>query len=390
MAIKLNITKPKSAEVLRQEYVESKKEATKVLENRLRELIDSHRVQYQQYIANGIYSQVQQFVDNRKEGQDLRDYYEDRFGRYSVSIGIMIQDRLPALNKLTDYAEQIKSRGYGKRQDGTYGPLEFKVTMKKNAKAEAFKLAEKEVEYTVQTFLYRAKDKMVDLMVAVPNPSITLEKGSFSGGVFQGQLKLEFHNDADKSVKKFYLRMSLKYNRSVLGTPFVQYPFTLHDYQEGVWDSYKDGGAGFKFGKTEKLAEKELPKKFGYTKWMPVVQKKNRFSKVSSGSVILTQNKYAVVLRTSGDTATVLMAGNGTEKVKVPASKIDGIAAQIEVRLGIWKNDNDFAYVTFQEGFEKIDMGKASDADKVKEQERKYIALFNVLTRLIAEKKLTA
>ncbi len=281
MPIKLN-NKPKTVQQLRDEYVQSKKAETERLDVVLRLLIDEHREEYQQYIAKGIIANVQNFLDNRKPGEDAYAYFKRLYGeantrQYEAALR-------PLLSALTD-CDTVEKQWNGR----TAQYSDFTISFKRDYKSLAYKLAGKEVEQTVLTFVTRAQNKLVDVFVKHPNYVALLSNGGFRNGVIEGEIAIQVTRKDISKLTSFSLRLGLKWNYSKYGTPYVQYPFTFHDF----WESSKfPASQNPSKADADKyihgVSEQDILDLHDVTPWKPdpALTKKPKWTQVKAGCVV--------------------------------------------------------------------------------------------------------
>ena len=362
MPIKLNIVKPKTSDQLRAEHIALHDQTTAKLEGVLRDLIAKHRDQYQRHIAQSLVGRVSFYVESREDGQTVEEFYRKRLKDSPVWRQVAHEVR-ELLRALTDYDDSLTMAKWDGRA-GKYST--FAVNLKPDAADLAYKLAEPRVEEIVQTFLYRAKDKLVDLMVAYPAYEAKLISGGFSGGLFQGSIGLRFDRPdlTDKIEAKastFTIRFGAKWNTSVLGNPYVQYPFTFHDYviETTVLDM------GNKLHKTDAvgLSEEGLKQWFKFDAWKAPVPKVTRFKQVGTGSVIVGKDgTLAMCLRTGKDKVTKqehavvhFLKDGKAVKNDWKADHFDRVVAEIKNPHTGYGQQKDSCVVYFNEGTERME-----------------------------------
>jgi hypothetical protein len=331
MAIKL--AKPKSRDELRAEYIEQHRAALKGLDRVLRDLTEKHRKEYETRTAERILTGVQTLLADRQPNETLRAMYERKFGRKDQFYYSTVARAEALADKYTDYSTAARE-GQHEVLDGKRVRLPFEVHMRADADKIAASEAHELVEGIFGTFRDRTADKLVDLMVRRPTYKAVLTHGAFTGGVLEATITLTFPEGEEGIFKRFELRLSLKYNYSVLGNPYVQYPATFHNLVDGNEDA------------TPKATDlDDLYRKFGIEVWKPPVLQKRKWTKVKMGSVVRTvDGRLALVIGSKKGQTKVLFAHGAEDPSEgirlLDADSVSEIVAQITARSGSDQKDN--------------------------------------------------
>lgn len=398
MPIKLKIPKAKSTEELRAEHIERHNDVTSRLEKTLRNLIDPHRDQYQKLIADSKVYRVQTYMDKREDGQTIEEYCRKQFKESPMWRAYAAEVR-DLLRKLTDYDDRLTMATWDSRA-GKYST--FEVNLKKTHKAIAYKLAHPEVEQIIQTFLYRAKDKLVDLMIAYPDYEAKLISGGFANNLFQGKIDLRFKrpdldDKIETKVSTFIIRFGVKWNTSVYGNPYPQYPFTFHDYV--VETTVPDMDNRLYETTPKALSEQSLQNWFKFDAWMPPKQQTSRFKSVGTGSIIVNKTgQIALCIRTGSDNVTkeqhAVVAVYEAGKLKKADWKADSIVkavAEIKHVNAGYKDQPSTCMAYFEKGVERMDMGIPPESYRGLSYGRcEQDIREKVFVRLVEEKKVIA
>jgi hypothetical protein len=243
-------------------------EAVTRLQLQLREMIEADREQIVAYYAKWFKAGIEHFLKNRQPNLAPQEVYDRNKGE-EQPIGIF---------EATTFAEAFEALGH-KRYNNKVNRPAFEVTFKPNADEIINKLAAKEVEQMVLTFLGRATQKLGPLVERSPDYKMTRcgTQGGFSGGAWVGMIDFLF-----KDGVNFIATMKVITNFTKYGKPYGQYPMTFHEVRFGPMEE-PVGMASIE----------ELWAGVGYVP--PPPQKRARWSKLVGGSVVIHEGKRVFI-----------------------------------------------------------------------------------------------
>jgi hypothetical protein len=297
MAIKLPNVEHKTVEQLRMERYNQYAPLSLKLQEAIRTICGEHRKAYEDYLYEGMRAKLQRFLDTRLPNETAEEYYKRLTGwddkqstvrGPSAMIWMMIREDVKFVEALTDHRKEPKQRRYNDTEllewrDWSTNPKRspFQVQKLSNADQRMRKDAEEFVDNIIHQFVRKVTEKVLDILVANPKYECKLLSGRFSCGTFEADVIMTFAKKA-----KFRMHVMLKDNRSVLGTPYVQYPLTFHDVET-------DGK------KLDKMVpENQILDVMGIKPWKPTKSKKAWLNLGVGDIVELQDGRIGLVVRT--------------------------------------------------------------------------------------------
>ncbi len=331
MPIKLPNVTHKTVEQLRTERYDQYKPLTKRLRDGIQSICLKHRTVYEGGLYEGMMARLQNFLQKRKPNQTAAEYYRQQYGigpdyRPEYSRGSLILDKRQWVARdvvyvvpLTDHPKKPEGHDWAAievytKWDKNAERPDFEVKMLPGTPAELKRRAKEEFDHIIDAFIHKVTEKVLDILVAHPEYECELLGGKVVGSSFEGDVILKF---GDKT--RFRMHVSLKYNQSVLGTPYVQYPLTFHDV---VTEANAKG--------TGMVSENKILEVMGIEPWKPTKSKKP-WDKVAVGDIVeLQDGTIVIVVKTRGDRAYFFRQAWGQREGK--AEDIKFVHAHTKVR----------------------------------------------------------
>lgn len=309
MSIKLtNVVYP-SVEDLRKVFRDSQEELTKNLRMILNNFAEKGRPELEASYAKSYINAVEWFIKARKENPERgginvtiaqfnhpaqredEDYYtyQDRIKRCS-----QVESELVYL--LTDYPKAPKENdsddtwySYNKWLSDTKRP-DFEINLLPDYQKLALEKANKTVQNIVDIFIDKTVDKLLDILIAKKEYTVRLMDSIYDSGVFTCDLALTFPDQTG-----FNTHLILKWNVSVLGKNFTQYPMTFHQAVLKTGDKA-----------TARVSQEDIEKAFGVKMWTPPPQPTKKWKSVKTGFIIFTNypsdhGQFALIERVTKD-----------------------------------------------------------------------------------------
>lgn len=331
MPIKLPGVTHKTVEQLRSERYDQYKPLTKKLRDGIESICLKHRTEYEGRLYDNMMAKLDHFLKNRKPNQTAFDFYNQEHGvgpdyRASYSRGSLVLDKRQWVAR--DVVFVVPLTDHPKKPEGhDWAGIEKHTKWEKNAERPNFEVkmlpgtpdelkarAKKEFDQIINAFIHKVTEKVLDILVAHPEYECELIGGKVVGYCFEGDVILKFGGKT-----RFRMHVSLKYNQSVLGTPYVQYPLTFHD----VVTEDNPKGTGM-------VSENKILEVMGIEPWKPTKSKKP-WDKVSVGDIVeLQDGTLVIVVKTRGDRAYFYRQAWGQREGK--AEDIKFVHAHTKVR----------------------------------------------------------
>jgi hypothetical protein len=314
MPIKLPNVKHQTVEELRKERYDQYKPLGKRLHDAVQTLVKPVRDEYERWLYDGWMEDLNDFLVSRLPNGTARETYLAKHGidehwypkKGEFDMRKVVAAEVAFVTEYTDHRKRplYDAWTYDEWANNKARP-NFEVNILPDTPDRLRAKAKKDFDHIVDAFLYRLTEKVLDILVANPKYQIGMTRCKLKGWVLEVDVGLKFGTKAS-----FRVRAQLKYNKSVYGTPYVQYPLTFHDVVT------KDDPNPSPF-----VSENGILEKMGIKPWKPTKSKKP-WDTIGVGDIVRLKDKRVVIV-----------VGTRTPKVKFfhpDAGEWDGTPEDIE------------------------------------------------------------
>jgi hypothetical protein len=304
MAIKLPKPEHKTIEQLKAERFEQYAPVAKKLRDGIEAACQKVRTEYETTLYDRMFARVEEFITTRKSNETCDEFYRRKFDvpkDYRPNHGSRedkrqwVREACAFVVPLTDHWQRPLYDAWNYDEWGNNpNRTDFGVKMLDTTPGLLRAKAKAEFNSIIGRFSHKVAEKILDILVANQEYECTFEKIRVAGGIIEADVKMRF------ASTKFTMHISLKYNQSMYGTPYIQYPLTFHDF-ETVGQATTMSFA----------SENEVLKAMGLEPWKPSKSKKP-WDTIHIGDIVeLKDGELVIVAATRAPTVKVFAPGYG-------------------------------------------------------------------------------